>query len=36
MIDNDEETELRIHISIGASDYAQIKTKRNIRIGNRG
>lgn len=29
---NDEKTELLIHIVIGTSKYAKIKTKRNIRI----
>ena len=33
---NDEKTELLIHIVIGTSKYAKIKTKRNIRIEKRG
>ena len=33
MNDNDEKTELLTHVVIGTSEYAQIKTKGNIRIG---
>ena len=36
MNDNNEKTELPIHVIIGTSKYAQIKTKDNIRIENRG
>ena len=36
MNDNDEKMELLIHVITGASEYAQIKTKPNIRMGNRG
>ena len=35
MNDKDEKTELPIHVIAGASEYSQIKTNRNIRIGNR-
>ena len=34
--DNGEKTEQPIHVIIGTSKYAQIKTKQNIRIENRG
>ena len=36
MNDNDEKMKLPMHVIIGASEYAPIKTKQNIRIGNRG
>ena len=34
--DDDEKMELLIHVITGASEYSQINTKLNIRIGNRG
>ena len=36
MNDNDEKMELLKHVITSASEYAQIKTKPIIRIGNRG
>ena len=36
MNDSDEKTELPIQVIISASYYAQVNTKRNIMIGNRG
>ena len=35
MNDKDEKTELRIHVIVGASEYARTKINQNIRIGNR-